>query len=244
MPTPAQGHGHAAVDQSTVAMFQADWDTYRKLVENNFLSHREAYATLHRELLRHYPHPFHFLDIACGDASASAAAVRGTAVRAYTGIDLSALALDLATGNLAHLGCSVTLVEHDFIDAIAEPDDPVDVAWIGLSLHHLRTGEKLDFMRRVRALLAPGGRLMVYENTSLDGEDRDAWLERWDRQRPDWHAYTDLEWSRLAAHVHAADFPETVSGWRALGHEAGFTTIEDLYTTPTDLFRLWSFNTA
>lgn len=128
MPTPAQGHGHTAVDQSTVAMFQADWDTYRKLVENNFLSHREAYATLHRELLRHYPRPFHFLDIACGDASASAAALRGTAVRAYTGIDLSALALDLATGNLAHLGCSVTLVEHDFIDAIDELDDPVDVA--------------------------------------------------------------------------------------------------------------------
>jgi len=84
---------------------------------------------------------------------------------------------------------------------------------------------------------------MVFENTSPDGEDRSTWLGRWDMQRPKWHAYTSDEWTRMAGHVHAADFPETLSTWRALGQDAGFRSTEDLYATPTDLFRLWSFAT-
>ena len=83
---------------------------------------------------------------------------------------------------------------------------------------------------------------MVFENTSPDGEARDAWLARWDLQRPYWHAYTEDEWTRMTTHVHAADFPETISTWNALGREAGFQRVEEIYATPTDLFRLWSFS--
>jgi SAM-dependent methyltransferase len=241
MPAPEDAGSRAVADESTIAMFQAEWDTYRKMVENNFLFHREAYSRLHDVLAEQYARPFHFLDIACGDASASAGALAGTAVAAYTGIDFSALALDLAAKNLANLGCPVTLVQGDFLEAIDESRTPVDVVWIGLSLHHLLAPGKLAFMRKVRSMLKPGGRLMVFENTSPDGEDRPAWLDRWDQQRPHWHAYTEDEWTRMANHVHAADFPETLSTWQALGRDAGFHSIEDLYATPTDLFRLWSF---
>ena len=238
--TENDGRGTAA-DASTVAMFQQEWDTYRKMVENNFLFHREAYAHLHDVLVEEVARPFQFLDIACGDASASASALRGTQVASYTGIDFSALALELAANNLAGLGCPITLVQGDFLDAVGARRDPVDIVWIGLSLHHLRGPEKLAFMRKVRAILRPGGRLMVFENTSPDGEDRDSWLDRWDLQRPLWHAYSEDEWTRMAAHVHAADFPETASTWRTLGRDAGFEIVTEIYATPTDLFRLWSF---
>ena len=33
-----------------MTMFQQDWTIYRKTVDNNFLFHREAYATLHEFL--------------------------------------------------------------------------------------------------------------------------------------------------------------------------------------------------
>ena len=46
----------------------------------------------------------------------------------------------------------------------------------------------------------------------------------------------------MTTHVHAADFPETISTWNALGREAGFQRVEEIYATPTDLFRLWSFS--
>ncbi len=240
MPALPEGSGQTAAGDSTIAVFQSEWDTYRKMVENNFLFHREAYARLHEVLVADFAHPFHFIDIACGDASASAGALTGTAVASYTGIDFSALALELAATNLAGLRCSITLVQRDFLDAIDETRAPVDIVWIGLSLHHLGRAEKLTFMRKVRGILKPGGRLMIFENTSPDGEDRPSWLARWDLQRPHWHAYTADEWTRMANHVHAADFPETLSTWRALGHDAGFRRVEDLYTTPTDLFRVWS----
>jgi hypothetical protein len=97
-------------------------------------------------------------------------------------------------------------------------------------------------MRKVRAILKPGGRLLIFENTSPDGEDRSSWLKRWDEQQFHWTEYSPAEWTRMANHVHAADFPETVSTWRAIGHDAGFETSEDLYTTPTNFFRVWSFS--
>jgi hypothetical protein len=42
-------------------------------------------------------------------------------------------------------------------------------------------------------------------------------------------------------HVRGCDLPETVSDWSALGREAGFTKIAELYRSPDDLFRLFSY---
>ena len=83
-------------DASTVALFQSAWRTYRKIVENNYLFHHEAYGALHRFLVEEVDRPFHFLDLACGDASASARALKGTKTDHYHGIDFSAEALKLA----------------------------------------------------------------------------------------------------------------------------------------------------
>jgi hypothetical protein len=45
----------------------------------------------------------------------------------------------------------------------------------------------------------------------------------------------------MLAHIRAADFPETRSKWRALGHEAGFTEIRELFVAPTDINRMYCF---
>ena len=185
--------------------------------------------------------PFSFLDIACGDASATVGALQGTAVARYCGIDRSATALALAKDHLSLLDCPVALHEADFVDLLAGWREPVDVAWIGLSLHHYRTPEKVGVLRAVRRILRAGGILVIYENTSPDGEDREGWLRRWDGQRPAWTAYTADDWEIASSHVHAADFPETDSRWRDLGREAGFAEISELYAAPTNLFRLYAF---
>ena len=155
-----------AADASTVAVFQQDWKLYRKMVDNNFLFHREAYGQLHRDLNDGMARPFRFVDIACGDASASAGALEGTRISHYHGIDFSAAALDIARRTLKVLDCPLALEQRDFLEAIADWKQVVDVAWIGLSLHHLLTPEKLAFMRNVRKILAPGGMFLIYENSS------------------------------------------------------------------------------
>jgi len=62
------------------AVFEREWRTYRKMVEHNYLFHREAYACLREIMTREVARPFRFLDIACGDASATVGALTGTAI--------------------------------------------------------------------------------------------------------------------------------------------------------------------
>ena len=228
-------------DASTVALFQDAWRTYRKMVDNNYLFHREAYEALHHFLAAQVTRPFAFRDLACGDASASAEALAGTDVASYHGIDFSAEALKLAAENLAPLRIPVRLECRDFVEAVSAGVAPFDIAWIGLSLHHLHQPEKGAFLRRMRSSTDPDGALLIYENASPDGESRPQWLERWDAQKSGWTAYSEAEWNAVGAHVHAADFPETDATWKRLGREAGFGQVEELFRTPTDLFRVYCF---
>ncbi len=226
---------------SAAAIFQREWRLYRKMVDHNYLFHREAYGQLRRTLLEDAARPFRFLDLACGDASATVSALEGTEIASYCGVDLSAEALDLARAALADLGGPVSLREDDFVEALADWCEPVDVIWVGLSLHHLRAPAKLEAMRAARRLLDRRGMLLAYENTSPDGEGRAAWLQRWDSQERDWSGLTPGEWRRIRAHVRTHDHPETVSRWRELGREAGFGTVQEHFVAPSNLFRLFSF---
>jgi hypothetical protein len=67
------------LDQPGFAVFRQQWQLYRKVVDNNYLFHREAYARLHQILVDEAVQPFRFLDIACGDASATVEALGGNA---------------------------------------------------------------------------------------------------------------------------------------------------------------------
>ena len=53
------------LDEPAAALFQQQWQLYRKFVENNYFYHHEVYARLHRILVDEAVQPFRFLDIAC-----------------------------------------------------------------------------------------------------------------------------------------------------------------------------------
>ena len=235
-----QGTAGDTFDKPAAMLFQQQWQLYRKFVDNNYFYHREVYGQLRRVLVEEAVQPFRFLDMACGDARASVDALRGTPVAHYHGIDLSQAALELASKALEPLGCPVTLDHCDFVEALRDRPEPADVAWIGLSLHHLLSPAKLTLMQAIRSLVGERGLFLIYENTSPDGEDRDGWFLRWRRKgQPLW--LTPEEYEMMAAHVHANDFPETTSGWNSLGREAGFSRVRELFVAPTDLFRMYCF---
>ena len=73
--------------------------------------------------------------LACGDASVTVEALKGTQIASYHGIDQSQAALELASQALETLACPVTLDRRDFVEALRDRPEPVDVAWISLSLH-------------------------------------------------------------------------------------------------------------
>jgi SAM-dependent methyltransferase len=231
----------SATAVGSAEIFEQAWSVYRKVVDHNYLSHREAYGALRRIVAGEVVGPFSFLDLACGDASATAGALSSTLVSQYFGVDLSREALALAEANLKGLSCPIDLRRADFVDAIGRWSEPVDIVWIGLSLHHLEQADKLVAMQGIRQILRRDGRLIIYENTSRDGEDRSGWLNRWDKQRPDWTAFSSKDWVLLADHVHGHDYPEPVAQWHALGEGAGFSRIREVMAAPTDLFRMYEF---
>ena len=187
--------GGAVVDAAALAQFQEQWGTYRKLVESGCLAHREVGSILRETLNDVFKAPFSFLDIACGDASLMKAALRGTQVRHYHGIDLSQAALELAAANLAKLPFEVDLDHRDFVEAMMRRPEHADTAWCSLSIHHLSTQDKLGLMKAIRGAIGTGGIFLLYEPTRRAGEDRAAWLDRFVRtNKPLWRVLTSPEW--------------------------------------------------
>ncbi len=236
-----QGSG-AVVDAAALEQFQQQWATYRKLVESDCLAQREVGGILRGTLNQVFKSPFAFLDIACGDASMMKAALPGTKVRHYHGIDLSQAALELAAANLAGLPCKVDLDHRDFVEAMLRRPEHADAAWCSLSVHHLATDDKLTLMKAIRGAVGAHGMFLLYEPTRRDDEDRPAWLDRFRRtNKPLWSVLTGAEWEQIWQHVTTCDFPETAAQWRELGRAAGFRQARQVFVDPTDFFRLFRF---
>jgi hypothetical protein len=166
--------GSIVVDAAALGQFQEQWATYRKLVESDCLAHREVSGILRETLNDVFTSPFCFLDIACGDASTMTAALRGTQVRHYHGIDLSQAALELAADNLAELPFEVDLDDRDFVEAMMRRPEHADASWCSLSVHHLSTGDKLRLMKAIRGATDARGIFLLYEPTRRVDEDRAA----------------------------------------------------------------------
>jgi hypothetical protein len=148
--------GGAVVDAAALAQFQEQWATYRKLVESDYLSHIEVGRILQETLNQVFASPFCFLDIACGDATMMKAALRGTRVLHYHGIDLSQAALELAAANLAGVPFEVDLDHRDFVEAMMGRPDHAEAAWCS-------------------------GIFLLYEPTRRADEDRAGFLDRFMR---------------------------------------------------------------
>jgi SAM-dependent methyltransferase len=237
-----QAPASAVVDEEAMQTFRHHWQIYRKLVVNDYVSHKAVSAVLHRVFVEDVNRPFQFLDLACGDASLTVAALHDTPVIHYHGVDLSAPALALARRTVEALSCPVELEQTDFVSAMRERPEPADVVWIGLALHHLQTPDKEGLMREVRTAVGDDGRFLIYEPVCHEGESRPAYVDRFERINQSlWAALTPEEWAAILGHVRAADFPEPPSTWVQLGRDAGFPDVRDLFTDPTGFYTVFCF---
>ena len=225
-----------------VHAFFSQWEIYRLCIEHNTLFHREVGAILRRELLAR-TEPFTFLDLACGDADLTAAALHGTEVSAYTGVDFSAPALALAANKVVQLACSRTLHEADFTEFLCGNDKTFDVIYLGLSLHHLEREAKRVTMEHLRRANAPGGTLYLFEPILHGGEGREGYVERWARAMDGpYDPFPAAARDALREHVAESERPESAEDYRSFAREAGFKRGEVLFTDPGNFYALFKFS--
>jgi ubiquinone/menaquinone biosynthesis C-methylase UbiE len=221
-------------------LFAKGLATYQKVVTANYFSHKQVYNVLHEVLLNEARDGFVFADLACGAAPCSAAALAGTGVGHYIGIDISKPALDVAKQTLAPLSCPIELRCQDFVEAIDAWKGQLDVVWIGLSLHHLRTPEKRAFIEKIERLLPRDGLFLIWEPTCLKGEDREGWVERFSQFLKDL-PLSHEEFAALDSHQRASDHAETASTWKGMAREAGFEQADELFAPPDQVTGVYLF---
>lgn len=226
-------------DPERVRAFFDQWQIYRRVLELDYLHHRDAYAALAQTLAKR-EQPFSFLDLGAGDAVCTTRALASLPVARYEAVDLSTVALKLAEENAAPLACTKTFAHANFVERVGTGGEPFDVIFIGLSLHHLPARDKRAFFPKLRALLAEGGSFFCYEPIRESGETRNAVLARWwQHVETTWTELTSAELASVKDHVFGNDYPEPIADFETMAREAGFRSFEVLYTDEQQLYALF-----
>lgn len=219
----------AEPNHDAVQVFFDQWAIYRKVVENNYMAHREAMVELRTALLDCRP-GFSFLDLACGDADSTTSLLSTLPVGRYEGIDLCPPALDFARQNGARLACPVSFQCGELLASLSASDRPEDVIYIGFSLHHFPGANKRPVMKAARKRLAAGGLFVFFEPYLGPGETREECLDRFlSAVRASWTALDPAELAAVDNHVSQCDFPEAQSTFETLAAEAGFASARVVY---------------
>src|SRR5579883_495647 len=185
--------------------FRKQWKIYQKVLNNNYMGHREIYRTLHELLVSYFQRPFKMLDLGCGDASFTSLALLNTNIASYHGVDLSIPALEIAKENLAKIQCNITLTQGDFSDSdsflASYPQNKVDVILISFALHHLHLEQKYYFIDQLQNCLVSGGILILIDIIRQHEEDRATYIRRYldgVQQHPDFSQELKKEGSKTA----------------------------------------------
>jgi len=218
-----------------VRKFFEQWAVYRKVVDQNYLHHREAYAAI-EAALKELPGGFSFLELGAGDASFTSAILARCPCGCYEAVDLSETALNLAEKNCAGLAAGKKFTRADFFHYVPTLAGPFDAVFIGLSFHHLPADDKRAFFVQMRRLIKPGGFFMFYEPVMNRDEDRSGVMGRFEAYLNSWSAMTGDERIQIKKHVFENDYPESEQTFREMAAAAGFASTRVLYADSEQLY--------
>jgi ubiquinone/menaquinone biosynthesis C-methylase UbiE len=227
-------------------LFNQQWEIYQKVLNHNYMGHREIYAILHDFLVNGWKKPFSMLELGCGDASYTAQALVDTNIASYQGIDLSQVALEIARQNLEAIACPKTLIEGDlcnFAAQLAQERSPqFDIIMTSFALHHLDLAQKDALICDVSHYLKPDGVFVLIDVVRQEQETREAYIRRYLQDIAErWQAIAPEEYLSLENHISVGDFPETQQTWRELATKHNFSRVECLYSDRLNTSQLLCF---
>jgi len=219
------------------AAFFKQWETYRKVIGNDYMSHRAVGEALGRWLAERKI-TGRALDLGCGDARLMSGVLAAAGFTHYTGVDMSAMALEMARGNLEAAGLEFSLHESDLESFLPNArGQRFDLVTAGYSLHHLRR----DGKQRVFQEVVWHPAFAVYDVFKEEGESRERYLERYLAWMESWEALTPDERDRAAAHIREYDFPEDETSYLDLAAESGWNAPKEIWRDASGFHRLLVF---
>ena len=224
-PVPVQSaHGSAAT------LFADSWSIYVRILEHNYMFHREIYRNI-KDYLEVYfgERTFSVLDLGCGNAQYFAGALAGLPVTGYTGYDLSAAALDEAARNLAALAVPIALKQGDLLDALQQESETFDLIFTSFAVHHLLAEQKAEFFRRAASRCSAEGILVMIDVMRDEEQDRDTYLDAYaNLMAASWTALPIEALAQIESHVRGNDQPESRLRLKQMAAAAGFGEAIDL----------------
>jgi SAM-dependent methyltransferase len=198
------------------------WDTYKKVVDKDFMFHRALSLEVERGLRTRFgDRSYSLLDLGCGDASVFASILRRFPPRSYKGVDLSDTALALAAANLDALPCPVELAHGDMLSAL-DGGAAYDAIHSSFVLHHLSSEEKAEFFLRAAHALAPGGLMLLVDTVREEDETRDDYLRHYlGWIDSDWDGLSSVEKKAIFEHISSSDWPDPLSALDSRARAAG-----------------------
>lgn len=221
----------------TTKEYFEEWHPYDLLIKHNYMRHVEMIDCLRTEWEASNNQTLDILELGCGNAFAVAKAFKGFKTIQYTGVDLSKTALEDAAQNLAQLDGGFELIESDIRTACTELNKDYDLIVAGFCLHHFLSDENLQILKAAKQLLREGGRCIVYDIVTREGEERERYIERLvDGVKTREMNMNAGQLESIVHHITHYDFPISQEAWKEMALAAGFHSVECKYRDPEEYY--------
>lgn len=147
-----------------------------------FVPDRERQIDMIASLIVPPAHPFHILELACGEGSLAGIILERYPQAVVHGLDGSPKMLSRALANLSGYGERFTAQRFDLASsAWRKPVYPLLAVVSSLALHHLDSEQKQSLFNDVYAMLETGGAFIIADLIEpADGAGREAAARTWD----------------------------------------------------------------
>lgn len=211
-------------------LFERQWDTYRSIVDHDWMEHSGLTAACAQALqswVAQHPERHQrarLIDLGCGDLALMGPTFRALPLGSYTGVDLTEQVLPLARAALGSVPFETRFECADVAAFVESEGEDVDLVHASLVLHHLDDEEKKRFLVALRRRMRPEGAFLWADVFCEPRESRADYTARYaERIRRDWRAIDEEAREAIVTHMQTFDIPadrvavvETAqqAGWR------------------------------
>lgn len=220
------------------------FDLYDAIIAYDYMQHQAITAGLREELAR-FQRPLNVVDVGCGNGWMARGCLRDVLVAGYTGIDLSADALERVKANpplgrLPSNGQLNLLCDDLFLVLPSLQAESMDVVLGSFSIHHFSTEQKQQLLGQIARVLVKDGLFIWTDVNRKTGQTRDEFNASLAKHmRELWTKLPMEHRESVVTHIQAYDFPEELDWMIRECEKVGLTKSKQIYRD--DHYGSWVF---